>query len=87
MAGAEPDSESSGDESDEGSWSYHRIRQVVENRFHKRPCRVQLQVAKALYERQNDVVAVAATGAGKTLSFWIPLLMALVSKSRTAVES
>lgn len=30
-----------------------------------------------MYEKQNDVVGVAATGSGKTLSFWIPLLMAL----------
>jgi superfamily II DNA helicase RecQ len=30
----------------------------------------------ALYAGK-DVVACAATGAGKTLSFWIPLLMAL----------
>ena len=28
-------------------------------------------------EKRNDVVAVAATGSGKTLSFWIALLMAL----------
>ena len=34
-------------------------------------------MGRALYEKQNDVVGVAATGSGKTLSFWIPLLMAL----------
>ncbi|KAI0727731.1 hypothetical protein C8Q72DRAFT_744305, partial [Fomitopsis betulina] len=31
----------------------------------------------SLYKRQDDVVGVAATGSGKTLSFWILLLMAL----------
>ncbi len=35
-----------------------------------------MKAALALRE-QHDVVAVAATGAGKTLSFWIGLLMAL----------
>lgn len=35
----------------------------------------QIQVALALHKKK-DVVLVAPTGAGKTLSFWIPLLMA-----------
>ncbi|KAM6503169.1 P-loop containing nucleoside triphosphate hydrolase protein [Amanita muscaria] len=35
----------------------------------------QVTIAKALYEGM-DVVGVAPTGSGKTLSFWIPLLMA-----------
>ncbi|KAI0639543.1 P-loop containing nucleoside triphosphate hydrolase protein [Trametes polyzona] len=59
------------------SWPIQRIREVVFNKFGKRPCLFQIRIAQALYERRNDVVAVAATGAGKTLSFWIPLLMAL----------
>ncbi|EMD32167.1 hypothetical protein CERSUDRAFT_21294, partial [Gelatoporia subvermispora B] len=57
-----------------------RIRDLVEKKFGQRPCLFQVKVAKSLYEKQNDVVAVAATGSGKTLSFWIPLLMALEDK-------
>jgi ATP-dependent DNA helicase RecQ len=44
--------------------------------FNKRPCWFQIKVALALHAGK-DVVACASTGAGKTLSFWIPLLMAL----------
>lgn len=36
---------------------------------------MQIKVVLALREK-NDVVACAVTGAGKTLSFWIALLMA-----------
>jgi superfamily II DNA helicase RecQ len=57
-------------------WTIAEIRSVVEVRFNKRPCWLQIKIALALYAG-NDVVACAATGAGKTLSFWIPLLMAL----------
>ncbi|GBE79278.1 hypothetical protein SCP_0204760 [Sparassis crispa] len=53
------------------------IRDLVKAKFNKRACLFQIKVAQALMERQNDVVAIAATGFGKTLSFWIPLLMAL----------
>lgn len=34
-----------------------------------------MEVAKAFFAG-NDVIGCAPTGAGKTLSFWIPLLMA-----------
>ena len=53
-----------------------RIRSLVRERVQKCPCWFQIQVALALYY-ERDIVAVASTGAGKTLSFWIPLLMAL----------
>ncbi|KDQ60142.1 hypothetical protein JAAARDRAFT_125858, partial [Jaapia argillacea MUCL 33604] len=58
-------------------WSYRKIRKLVWSKFHKRACLFQMRVAKALFEERKDVVSVAATGMGKTLSFWIPLLMAL----------
>lgn len=58
-------------------WSTERIRELVLRKFGKRPCLFQIKVARALREKQNDVFAVAATGSGKTLSFWIALLMAL----------
>lgn len=46
-------------------------------KFRKRACLFQIKVARALRDKRKDVVAIAATGAGKTLSFWIPLLMAM----------
>ncbi len=58
-------------------WTVSRIRNLVFRRFGKRPCLWQINAARALYEKEHDVVAVAATGSGKTLSFWIALLMAL----------
>ncbi|EKM75475.1 hypothetical protein AGABI1DRAFT_21298, partial [Agaricus bisporus var. burnettii JB137-S8] len=52
-----------------------RITDLVQRRFKKRPCWYQIEVAKAFYAGR-DVIGCAPTGAGKTLSFWIPLLMA-----------
>ena len=51
------------------------MQDLVQNRFRKRPCYFQIKVAQALYAGK-DVVACAPTGAGKTLTFWIPILMA-----------
>ncbi|KAK7680591.1 hypothetical protein QCA50_016373 [Cerrena zonata] len=61
----------------ESTWSVARIWNVVERRMGKRPSWFQVQVAEALYLRQKDVVGISATGTGKTLSFWMPLIMAL----------
>lgn len=58
------------------TWTPQRIRELVERSFNKRPCWLQIKIALALWEKK-DVIGVAATGCGKTLSFWIPLLMAL----------
>jgi ATP-dependent helicase YprA (DUF1998 family) len=58
------------------TWSTQDVRDLVQNRFSKRPCYFQIKVAQALYAGK-DVVACAPTGAGKTLTFWIPILMAL----------
>ena len=57
-------------------WNAETIRAVIHARFQKRPCWFQIQIALALYNGK-DVIAVAPTGAGKTLSFWIPMLMTL----------
>ena len=58
-------------------WNVARIREVVFQKLGKRPCWFQIQVAQALYMKQKDVIGISATGSGKTLSFWIPLIMAL----------
>lgn len=57
-------------------WTADDIRTLVEHKLGKRACLLQIQAALALYAG-NDVVVSAATGFGKTLTFWIPLLMAL----------
>ena len=57
-------------------WTIKEIRDLVDKRFNKRPCWYQIKVALAL-RAGKDVVTCAATGAGKTLSFWIALLMAM----------
>ena len=57
-------------------WNAQTIRALVHERFQKRPCLFQIQIALALYNGK-DVIAVAPTGVGKTLPFWIPVLMTL----------
>jgi superfamily II DNA helicase RecQ len=58
------------------NWDIARVRQLVQKKFQKRACLFQVRIALALYEGK-DVVGVAATGAGKTLTFLIPPLMAI----------
>ena len=60
-------------------WTIQRIWDITEAKFGKWPCWFQIQTALAIY-KGKDVVGCAPTGAGKTLSFWIPLLMALEDK-------
>jgi hypothetical protein len=40
----------------------------------KRPCLWQAHVCQALLEGNRDVISIAGTGMGKTLTFWLPLL-------------
>ena len=54
--------------------SLEELRQVAQKVFGQRPCLWQLRVAEAILQRKQDVILTAATGAGKTLTFWIPLL-------------
>jgi ATP-dependent helicase YprA (DUF1998 family) len=54
------------------------VRDLVQNRFSKRPCHFQIKVAQALYAGK-DVVACAPTGAGKRLTFWIPILRVIMA--------
>ncbi|KAJ6570683.1 P-loop containing nucleoside triphosphate hydrolase protein [Mycena sp. CBHHK59/15] len=50
------------------------IRDKVQAVFGYRPCLWQLKVVRAILKRDRDVASIAATGSGKTLTFWMPLL-------------
>ncbi|KAJ7721901.1 P-loop containing nucleoside triphosphate hydrolase protein [Mycena metata] len=50
------------------------IRDKVQAVFGYRPCLWQLKVVRAILKRDKDVASIAATGSGKTLTFWMPLL-------------
>lgn len=63
----------------EDSWPDQQIHELVQKTFDKRPCWYQIQVVKVLYAGR-DVLGIAPTGAGKTLSFWIAQLMASTDK-------
>ncbi|KZT30262.1 hypothetical protein NEOLEDRAFT_1022841, partial [Neolentinus lepideus HHB14362 ss-1] len=51
--------------------------ELVQSKFNKCACLFQIKIARAIQKQKRDVVAIAATGFGKTLSFWIPPLMVL----------
>ncbi|KIM86618.1 hypothetical protein PILCRDRAFT_4531 [Piloderma croceum F 1598] len=38
------------------------------------PCLWQIRVVEAILKHDKDIIAIAATGSGKTLTFWMPLL-------------
>ena len=50
------------------------IREKVIQLLGYRPCLWQMRIVEALLRHDKDVVSVAATGSGKTLTFWMPLL-------------
>ena len=54
--------------------SLEELRQAAQKVFGQCPCLWQLRVAEAILQRKQDVILTAARGAGKTLTFWIPLL-------------
>jgi superfamily II DNA helicase RecQ len=57
-------------------WDIAKVRRLVKDKFGKVACWWQVQIALGLYERR-DIIGVAPTGSGKTLTFWLPTLMAL----------
>ncbi|KIY69959.1 P-loop containing nucleoside triphosphate hydrolase protein, partial [Cylindrobasidium torrendii FP15055 ss-10] len=58
-------------------WSYNEMRELGIKTMGKRACLAQMKVAQALYCKRKDVVAVAPTGFGKTLAFFLALFMAV----------
>jgi superfamily II DNA helicase RecQ len=42
--------------------------------FGVRPCLWQVKVIQAILQGDKDIVTIAGTGMGKTLTFWMPLL-------------
>ncbi|KIJ05293.1 hypothetical protein PAXINDRAFT_164776 [Paxillus involutus ATCC 200175] len=42
--------------------------------FGKRPCHWQIKIAIAFLKCDRDIVCIAGTGMGKTMTFWLPLL-------------
>ena len=51
-----------------------QIRDATEKKFGQMPCLWQCEVVQAILRRDKDVILTAATGSGKTLTFWMPLL-------------
>lgn len=54
--------------------SLAEIREKTARIFGCTPCLWQAKVAEAVLKGDKDVISVAATGSGKTLTFWMPLL-------------
>ena len=53
------------------------IRSLTQSTFHHYPCLWQAKTVEAILKRDRDVVIIAGTGMGKTLTFWMPLLFFL----------
>jgi superfamily II DNA/RNA helicase len=54
--------------------SVEEIRLRTISALQKRPCLWQIDVCRAILGGGRDIISVARTGAGKTLTFWLPLL-------------
>ncbi|KAJ7277178.1 P-loop containing nucleoside triphosphate hydrolase protein [Mycena rebaudengoi] len=55
-------------------YSFAQIRAKAIEYLGYKPCLWQVKVVDAILKRDGDVVCIAATGSGKTLTFWLPLL-------------
>ena len=49
------------------------VQREVEQKLGVRPCLWQIRVVRKILE-QDDVITIAATGSGKSLTYWMPLL-------------
>jgi superfamily II DNA helicase RecQ len=57
------------------TWSDQNIRTLIEAKLKRRPCLFQNELARAVYSKK-DVIGIAATGSGKSLTMYMPFLMA-----------
>ncbi|KAL0575055.1 hypothetical protein V5O48_006900 [Marasmius crinis-equi] len=48
--------------------------ELVKNKLGIRPCLWQLRVIREILHNEHDVITVAPTGSGKSMTFWAPLL-------------
>ena len=51
------------------------LRELTLSKFHRNACNFQLEFARAVLEGKKHVLLQAGCGIGKTLGFWIPLLV------------
>ena len=54
--------------------SINEIRSRTLETFGKRPCLWQARICQAVLNGDQDIISIAGTGMGKTLTFWMPLL-------------
>lgn len=54
--------------------SFNEIRSKTFECFNKTPCAWQVHVCKQVLCGDCDIISIAGTGMGKTLTFWMPLL-------------
>jgi len=57
--------------------SFDEIRLKTFENFKKVPCAWQIHVCEAVLRGDRDVISIAGTGMGKTLTFWMPLVFRL----------
>jgi replicative superfamily II helicase len=50
------------------------IRSLTQSKFLHYPCLWQAKAVEAILKHDRDVIIIAGTGMGKTLTFWMPLL-------------
>ncbi|KAJ6533073.1 hypothetical protein B0H19DRAFT_1081301 [Mycena capillaripes] len=55
-------------------YSFADIRARAIEHLGYEPCLWQIKVVEAILRRDGEVVCISATGSGKTLTFWLPLL-------------
>ena len=66
-------------------WQVDAIHALVQCVFNKHTCLFQIRIAQALYAGK-DIIACSPTGSGKTLTFFIPILMKKADgKERTSI--
>jgi len=50
------------------------IRQRTQDLLGHRPCIWQIKAVEEILKHDRDIICIAGTGSGKTLTFWMPLL-------------